>query len=98
MRDCMRTWLASPHVAEDLDVARDLFLCALDAGLLEVVDEELIAPAAAAAGVGGPGRLPVGMEACAGWCQPVRRSDQDTGTDLGRIFSRPLRTRPRCRP
>ena len=33
------TWLTSPHIAEDLDVARDLFLGSIDAGLLEVLDE-----------------------------------------------------------
>ena len=53
------TWLTSPHIAEDLDVARDLFLCALDAGLLEMLDEELVPPATASARIGGPRRLPV---------------------------------------
>lgn len=43
------TWLTSPHIAEDLDVARDLFLCAFDAGLLEMVDEELVPPPTATA-------------------------------------------------
>ena len=43
------TWLPPPHIAEDLDVARDLFLCALDAGLLEMVDEELVPPPTATA-------------------------------------------------
>lgn len=54
-----RTWLALPHVAQDLYVARDLLLCALYAVGGEKVDEELIAPAAAAAGVGCPGGVPV---------------------------------------
>ena len=43
------TWLPPPHIAEDLDVARDLFLCAFDAGLLEMVDEELVPPPTATA-------------------------------------------------
>ena len=49
-----RTWLSPPHIAEDLDVARDLFLGAVDAILVEMVDEELVAPPTATAGVGGP--------------------------------------------
>ena len=53
------TWLAPPHVAQDLDVAGDLFLGAVDAGFLEVLYEELIPPSAAAPGVGRPGRIPV---------------------------------------
>lgn len=44
-------------------MAGDLLLGAVDAVLLEIVDEELVAPAAASARVGGPGRLPVLAEA-----------------------------------
>ncbi len=58
--------LSLPHIAQDLDVACDLFLGAFDALLVEVIDEELVAPAAAAAGlgVGGIGRVPIFTEAC----------------------------------
>lgn len=56
---CGRTWLASPHVAQYLDVTRDLLLGSFDTMFLEMVDHELVAPATAAAGVGSPRRLPV---------------------------------------
>ena len=46
-------------------MTRDLLLGALDAGALEVIDEELVPPSAAAAGIGGPWRLPILPEACA---------------------------------
>ena len=49
------TWLPPPHIAEDLNVTRDLLLGALDAGFLEVIHEELVAPPAATTRVGGPG-------------------------------------------
>ena len=102
MRDCMCTWLASPHVAEDLDVARDLLLCAFYAGLLEVIDEELVAPAAAAARIGSPGRLPVLAKT---W-GTRRGRDERGGTRVVRRGAAHLRqrssrrplTRPRCRP
>ena len=45
-------------------MARDLLLGALDACFLEVLYEELIAPAAAATGVGSPGGLPVKAKSC----------------------------------
>ena len=59
------TGLSLPHIAQDLDVACYLFLGALDALLVEVIDEELVAPAAAAARlrVGGIGRIPIFTEA-----------------------------------
>ena len=52
--DGTRTGLSPPHVSEDLDVAGNLFLGALDAVTLEMIDEELVAPSTAATGVGGP--------------------------------------------
>ena len=44
-----RTWLASPHVPEHLNVAGDLFLAPVDAIFLEMVYKKLVAPATAAA-------------------------------------------------
>ena len=49
------TLLALPHVPQYLDMTRDLFLGTFYAGLLQVVDEELVAPSAAAARVRSPG-------------------------------------------
>lgn len=45
-------------------MARDLFLGALDAVPGEIIDQELVAPPAAASRVGGPGGIPVLMKAC----------------------------------
>ena len=53
------TWLPPPHIAQDLDVTRDLLLGSLNAVLVEVVDEELIPPPTAITRVGSPGRAPV---------------------------------------
>lgn len=61
---CNRTGLASPHIPQDLNVTRDLLLGAVDAMFLEMLDEELVAPATAAARIRCPGRLPVLVEAC----------------------------------
>ena len=60
----VRAWLTSPHVAKNLDVAGNLFLGALYAGLLEVVNEELVAPPAATTRVRRPGGLPVLAKTC----------------------------------
>lgn len=59
------TWLSLPHVAQDLYVASDLLLGADDVVFLQVVDEELIAPATPSAGLGicGKGGGPVFAEA-----------------------------------
>ena len=46
---CGRTWLASPHVPEHLNVAGYLFLAPVDAIFLEMVYKKLVAPATAAA-------------------------------------------------
>ena len=53
------TLLALPHVPQYLDMTRDLFLGPFYSGLFQVVDEELVAPSAAAARVRGPGGFPV---------------------------------------
>jgi len=39
------TRLSLPHIAQDLDVTGDLFPGPLYAGLLEIIDEELVSPA-----------------------------------------------------
>lgn len=49
------TRLASPHIAEDLNMARNLLLGTLDAGLLEMLDKKLVPPTATATRVGCPG-------------------------------------------
>lgn len=59
---CAPTWFTSPHVAEDLYMTGDLFLAAFNAKLLEMVDQELVPPTAAAAGISCPRRLPVFLE------------------------------------
>lgn len=56
---CGRTWLASPHVAQYLNMASNLLLGSFDAMFLEMVYHELVAPATAASRVSGPRRLPV---------------------------------------
>ena len=65
----VRAWLTSPHVAKNLDVAGNLFLGALYAGLLEVVNEELVAPPAATTRVRRPGGLPVLAKTCGGYAR-----------------------------
>jgi hypothetical protein len=40
-------------------MTRYLFLCAIDASLLQIVDEKLVPPTGSAPGVGRPGTVPV---------------------------------------
>jgi hypothetical protein len=47
----MKFWFTLPHIPENLYVACDLFFGSLDALFAEVVDEKLVAPSAAAAGL-----------------------------------------------
>lgn len=84
------TWLAPPHVSQHLDVAGDLLLAAYYAMLLEVVDQKLVAPAAAATRVGGPGGLPVLSQAWGG------RLSTGNGTAGGQTYlvQRPFRRPP----
>jgi hypothetical protein len=53
------TLLALPHVPQYLDMTRDLFLGSFYSSFFQVVDEELVAPSAAAPRVRGPRRFPV---------------------------------------
>lgn len=50
----IRTWLFPPHIAQNLDVAGNLFLGAFNAKFLEMIDEELISPTTATTGIGSP--------------------------------------------
>ena len=59
----IRTWLFPPHVTQDLNVAGNLFLGAVDAGFLEMVYQELVSPTTTTTRIGSPGGFPVVSEA-----------------------------------
>lgn len=53
-----------PHIAQHLNMTGDLFPGPLYAGLLEIIDKELVSPPRTAAREGGPGRFPVLAKTC----------------------------------
>ena len=57
-------------------MARHLFLGAIDAGLLQIVDEKLIPPTGSTSGVGGPWTVPVLAEAL---CREIQTGGNNAG-------------------